>query len=141
ARALNVCNEWTVPDPGPEFERSVWAQLAPRMEPVTRKTWISALWKPRVWAAAGAVAVLVMAAFIAGRATRHPEPVITAGLSGPARARILAISLADHLDRAEMLLTEISNTGAIERDRAQDLVNEGRLMRQSLAQQGDASTL
>ena len=71
-----------------------------------------------------------------------------AGLSNQARERILEISLADHLDRAGMLLTEISNAGdagsldfATERGRAQDLVEEGRLMRQTLARQGDGPTL
>ena len=71
-----------------------------------------------------------------------------AGLSDQARARILEISLADHLDRADTLLTEISNAGdagsldfAAERGRAQDLVEEGRLMRQTLARQGNGPTL
>jgi hypothetical protein len=71
-----------------------------------------------------------------------------AGLSSQARERILEISLADHLDRAGMLLTEISNTGtpdargfALERGRAQDLVEEGRLMRQTLEMRGGSATL
>jgi hypothetical protein len=56
--------------------------------------------------------------------------------------------LADHLDRAEMLLTEISNAGdpgllnfGAERGHARDLVEEGRLMRQMLARQGNSPTL
>jgi hypothetical protein len=69
-----------------------------------------------------------------------------AGLSSQARERILAISLADHFDRAAMLLTEISNSGdtqdfALERSRAQDLVDEGRLMRQTLALNGSNATV
>ncbi len=76
------------------------------------------------------------------------QPTILAGLSNQARERILEISLADHLDRAGMLLTEISNAGdsgsldfATERGRAQDLVEEGRLMRQTLARHGANATL
>jgi hypothetical protein len=47
-----------------------------------------------------------------------------------------------------MLLTEISNASdsspldfGLERDRAHDLVEEGRLMRQSLARRGESATL
>jgi hypothetical protein len=107
-------------------------------------------WTPRFRLAFAAVAVasVLIAAFTAGRLSRHAEPSITAGLSKQARSRILAISLADHLDRAEMLLTEISNASDSDpsefsdmRGRAQDLVDEGRLMRQALAAQGDSATL
>jgi hypothetical protein len=67
-----------------------------------------------------------------------------AGLSPQAQHRILAISLADHLDRAEMLMTEISNASddePVDRARAQDLVDEGRLMRQTLARGGETATV
>lgn len=143
-RTLGLCNEWTVPEPAPEFERSVWARIVPSMDERRR---VSFTW----WKIAGALtatAALLLAAFVAGRASFHPRPSITAGLSRQARERILAISLADHLDRAEMLLTEISNASdtdgdllADDRARAQDLVDEGRLMRQTLALGGETSTL
>ena len=69
-----------------------------------------------------------------------------AGLSDQARNRILAIAAADHLDRVQILMTEIANTGsrretfASNRERAADLVQEGRLVRQSLAAQGESAT-
>src|ERR1019366_4787024 len=91
-----------------------------------------------------ATIVILIGAFLLGRASRVPQqPAILAGLSNQARERLLEISLADHLDRAGMLLTEISNAGdfGAERGRAQDLVGEGRLMRQALARQGESSTL
>lgn len=144
ATTLNLCNEWTVPEPAPEFERSVWAQIVPHMEERRRAsfTW----WK--IASALAATAALLIVAFVAGRASLHPRPSLTAGLSRQARQRILAISLADHLDRAGMLLTEISNASDTDADlltddraRAQDLVEEGRLMRQTLALDGDTSTL
>jgi hypothetical protein len=144
ARELSICNEWTVPEADPEFGRSVWAAIAPRLEgsPSHRFRWL------KLGSAVAVMATLLITAFIAGRASFHPRPSLTAGLSKQARERILAISLADHLDRAEMLLTEISNaseTDASEasddRGRAQDLVEEGRIMRQTLARAGDTSTL
>jgi hypothetical protein len=95
-----------------------------------------------------ATIVILVGAFLLGRGSRVPQPALFAGLSNQARERILEISLADHLDRAGMLLTEISNAGdsgsmdfAAERGRAQDLVEEGRLMRQTLARQGMSPTL
>jgi hypothetical protein len=79
------------------------------------------------------------------RNTPNASRPMLAGLSNQARQRILDISLADHLDRAGRLLTEISNTDApgmaVERGRAQDLVEEGRLMRQMLKLRGATSTL
>jgi len=140
AQTLDLCNEWSAPMPDAQFERrierSIWG-AAPRSRHI-----------PRAWIGLAAAAVLLIAVFLLGRQSRVPEPSIMAGLSDQARARILEISLADHLDRAGTLLTEISNTGdtgsldfAAERSRAQDLVEEGRLMRQTLARQGDSPTL
>jgi hypothetical protein len=148
ARALSVCNEWTVPERPPEFGHDVWVRLAPQLDVPPRA---SLRWNGfRVWAAAGGFAVLLLAVFLAGRYSR-PTPVINApvmaALSDQARERILAIAVADHLDRVQILLTEIANTGdtnpemfAADRDRAEDLVQEGRLMRQSLAVQGESAT-
>ncbi|MGD1071296.1 MAG: hypothetical protein ABSB15_14240 [Bryobacteraceae bacterium] len=142
AATLKVCSEWNVPEPGSGFERSVWARLVPQMPGRDRTGWF------RVWVAAAAMAALIAIAFIAGRTTPSPQPSLTAGLSSQARQRILEISLADHLDRAAMLLTEISNATdtdaedfSSDRARAQDLVEEGRLMRQLLASQGESATL
>jgi hypothetical protein len=142
SRTLNMCNEWTVPEPEPEFPRSVWAQLAPRLyeaKPPVR------LGLRRFWLAPALLAVL-LGAFLAGRVSKQSESPLMAGLSDQARERILAISLADHLDRAELLLTEISNANETSGDdlssaryRAQDLVEEGRLLRQTLAHNGDAT--
>ena len=148
ARALSVCNEWTVPEPPPEFGHDVWVRLAPQLDVPRRK---SRRWHGfRVWAAAAGFAVILLAVFMAGRYSR-PTPAmnapVIAALSDQARERILAIAVADHLDRVQILLTEIANTGvsnpetfAADRDRAEDLVQEGRLMRQSLAAQGESPT-
>jgi hypothetical protein len=136
AQTLDLCNEWNVPTPDAGFERRVW-KFRPRIWSI-----------PRAWIAVAAAAAILIAVFLLGRQSRAPQPSLIAGLSDQARARILEISLADHLDRAGMLLTEISNAGdsgsmdfAADRSRAQDLVEEGRLMRQTLARQGGSATL
>jgi hypothetical protein len=145
ARTLDVCNEWDAPRVDAGFGREMWIALAPRLD--SRSSY------SRFWIAA-AVAAVVIAAFFAERVSRQPGPPMgptpqaTAGPSRQARERILRISLADHLDRAEMLLTEVANMSdadsfrlASERTRAKDIVNEDRLMRQTLANQGNDSLL
>ena len=134
AQTLDACNEWKPPEVDTGFARIVWARLEPRLERQSR------FFEMRWWLAAAAVAVTVITAFLAGRFTSRPAPELTAGLSHQARERVLAISLADHLDRAQLLLTEVSNMNdadtaelAAQRARARDLVNEDRLMRQVLA--------
>lgn len=131
AQTLEACNEWSPPADDAELGRSVWARLAPQLD---RRPAASG---KRFWLMAAAVAALVIGAFFAGRSSSRPAPAITAGLSEPARERILSIALTDHLDRAQLLLTEVANmndTDSAEftasRSRAKDLVNEGRLLRQ-----------
>lgn len=131
AQTLDVCNALAVPEPDAQFGRSVWARLVPQLES-RRKPFA-----PRFWITAAAMAALMIAAFLAGRFSWQPAPAITAGLSAQARERILAISVADHLERAQLLLTEISNMSdtdaaelAADRSHARDLANENRLMRQ-----------
>lgn len=126
SRTLDVCNSWDPPEPDPAFlanlNRTRTIPGLDRRGGVPRYAWLAA-----------AAALILSIAFFAGRASRPPEPIVLSGLSQQARERILAISLADHLDRAELLLTEIANTSdsTAAPDRARDLVSEGRLLRQS----------
>ncbi len=139
AETLELCSALETPEPSVDYGRSTWAQLAPLLEDRPQRRWA---WKP-VWGLAGAFAALV-AAFLIGRATVPSRGVpMTAGLSAQARQRILAISLADHLERAGMVLTEVANEGdpASQRPQAEDLVDEGRLLRQTLAESGESATL
>jgi hypothetical protein len=71
---------------------------------------------------------------------RHPNSI-----SARARERVLLISLSDHLDRSQVLLTEFLNAPpetldlAEERSRARDLLEENRLLRQASARAGEAA--
>src|SRR5579862_202227 len=109
ARTLDACNSWNPPEPDPAFIASLRHKIAPRPNLIVMPRY--------AWLAAAAVLILSIT-FFAGRASRKPvaQPVIMAGLSQDARARILAITLADHLDRAELLLTEIANSSDISDD-------------------------
>jgi hypothetical protein len=145
AATFQSLDKWTAPDPGSEFERSVWARLAPQLAPQTESRPVS--WSLPVRWLVPALCALLLGAFLVGRLSKGPESPVTAALSDQARERILAITLADHLDRAETLLTEISNasdTGTSnftpERQRAQDLVDEGRLIIQTIARGGSGQS-
>lgn len=149
ARSLNLFHDLPAPERSASFGRDTWTRLVPALslqpEPKRR-------WRMPVWLSATALALLLVAVFLAGRFSRpaaSPTPVpatVIAGLSDQARERILAIAVADHLDRVQNLLTEISDDNATgpegfadDRARAEDLVEEGRLMRQSLAARGETA--
>lgn len=95
----------------------------------------------------GAVAVLIVAAFLAGRlAERTSHPAQSA--QGPAPERVLLVALGDHLDRSEMLLVELSHADspqdmdlASERKTADELVSANRLYRQTALRVGDRATV
>ncbi len=146
AQSLTLCNDLGVPERSAEFGHDTWTRLVPALslQPEPKRAW-----RMPVWLTASALAILLVAVFFAGRLSR-PTPTpssILAGLSDQARERILAITVADHLDRVQNLLTEIADDNgagpdgfADNRARAEDLVQEERLMRQSLAAQGETAT-
>ena len=64
-----------VPEPAEDYGQRVWQQISPRL-PEKRAHWWDVLFSepktigwlaPRRWVAAGAIAALVLAAFVAGR--------------------------------------------------------------------------
>jgi hypothetical protein len=149
AQTLSVCSQWTEPERSPEFGRDAWLRLVPAMESHPRpsgwRAWFTG--RPlRALTAAAGLAVLLAAVFLAGRYSRPTAPAELAGLSDRARQNILAIAAADHLDRVQILMTEIANSGdtpvslAANRERAAELVKESRLVRQSLTAQGETQT-
>jgi hypothetical protein len=136
AAVLDECASWPVAEPAPGFEARLWRGIAARLpEKASARPYL------RLFAFAAALAAMVVVAFLAGRLTTHTAPPIMAGLSAQARERVLRISLADHLDRAEIVLTNLSNGITPDRGRAADLVSEGRLLRSALVTSGDAGTL
>ena len=155
---LEAINSVPVPDPGEDYGQRVWQQIAPRL-PEKRGRWWSFLFggrgsvnwlAPRRWVAAGAIAALVVAAFLAGRATRHGGGGEMAVDQGKVRERVLIMAVGEHLGRSEMVLVELANAepqGAGqkkvnisgEQRRAEDLLEENRLYRQTALEQGDTA--
>ncbi len=93
-------------------------------------------------------AALVIAAFFLGRLRPRPNSPDTAMQTQQVRERILLVAVGDHLDRSEMMLVELTNAEpepsdkklvniSTEQKRAEDLLDENRLYRQTALQQGD----
>ena len=160
---LAALSSLPVPDPGADYGARVWQKIAPRLPERPPVRWwqfdsssLAAGWRawlePRRIAALGAVAAIAIVAFVAGRATKHPtagQEVVTADAS-KIRERVLVMAVGEHLGRSEMMLIELGNTEpenskqkevniSSERRRAEDLVQENRLYRQTALEQGDTA--
>jgi hypothetical protein len=156
---LAALNTIPVPEPGEDYGQRVWQQIAPRL-PEKRAHWWDFLFSepktvpwfaPRRGVAAGAIAALVLAAFITGRLSKPngPDAPIAVDTS-KVRERILVMAVGEHLGRSEMVLVELANSGpqiagqkqvniSGEQRRAEDLLEENRLYRQTALEQGDSA--
>jgi hypothetical protein len=182
--------EAPVPEPGPAYEREVWARIQDRLAAGPQPSWSLGEWLgglssgpiarwvwPQVGLAAGVALLLIGVTWFAppsgvsgllpgvpggpgaqsgargsAHATPGGTPTVVAGGSPAAvpqepqdaasmRNRVLVAAVGDHLQRAELMLTEFNNTdghrGIIDltdqQAWAEDLVNENRLYRRSAA--------
>jgi hypothetical protein len=135
---LDAIRECPVPERNASYGGDVWVRLLPKL-PIAKpqRSWFH--W----WMAGPAFAMFLAVVFFAGMLVQHrrepPE------ISGAARQRILQMVTGDHLERCQILLTELVNTSAgiidvsDERSRARDLLSENRLLRQTAARSGDVS--
>jgi hypothetical protein len=141
---LDLVDEPEIPEPPTAEAAAVWRRLAPKLANQQSATWT---WKPwqqrRRWALAGAMAVLLVVTFLAGRYLPRQEAGRTAGLSADGKERILLVTVAGHLERTEMLLLELVNARqdgtvdlSVERRLAAELNGESRLYRQAAKQAG-----
>jgi hypothetical protein len=103
------------------------------------------------WAlAAAATLALVASAFFAGRLSVQPEPAVSAPTHAAVNTadtqmarRVLLMSVADHLERSDRVLTDIMNGPAadisVEQQWAGDLIAANRLFRQDALDANEAS--
>jgi hypothetical protein len=106
-------------------------------------------WLNSRWMAAAAVAAMLAVAFFAGRFSRPASnfPKVVA-ITADGSQRVLLVALGDHLERSQMVLTELANSpvasgeptpeSSLERERARTLVSENRLYRQTAAESDPA---
>ena len=157
-----------VPERGDQYGLEIWQRI--RYQLPERETGFSRF--SRFWGFSGfglsmpvaaAAALLLIAAFVGGRAwQRSLTPVATTAVNGNSAAnpqrsenlenvehpenrqnRILLTSVADHLDRSERVLTDIMNAprGDISAEQrwANDLLDASRLYRQDAVDAGERS--
>jgi hypothetical protein len=137
-RVLAAVDALPVPERPESYGARVWARLRPQLEAPARRPWWHLPFDLR-WALAGLTAALLLAAgFLAGRLWTGLEARTAQRADG--RERILLAAVAEHLERSERLLVEVSNADAAglaaERVWARDLLAANRLYRQSTGQGG-----
>jgi hypothetical protein len=151
---FQALNAMPVPDPGEGYGTKVWRQIANRL-PERRVSWWLGFFAPRRLKALGAAAALLIAAFLAGRYSGPKKPSEEILDVSKVRERVLVVAVGEHLGKSEMILMELCNAQPAEagkklinistaQKRAEDLVEENRLYRQSALEGGDsaiASTL
>ena len=151
---FQALNAMPVPDPGEEYGAKVWRQIVDRL-PEKRASWWSGFFAPRRLIAIGVAAALLVLAFYAGRKTTPRTGGDEIVDAGKVRERVLVVAVGEHLGKSEMILMELSNAQPAEsgkklinistaQKRAEDLVEENRLYRQTALNGGDnaiASTL
>jgi hypothetical protein len=157
AETLKAIDTPEAPERGDQYGLEVWQRIRHRL-PEQELPWWSVWFRADRLAVAGVFAVLVVAAFVAGRwwsagdapqtilvnAPESTAPDTPRADANAARTRILLTSVAEHLDRSERVLTEIMNTRAggdisAEQRWAEDLVAASRLYRQDASDAGEHS--
>lgn len=147
-RLLDSVEEPPLPEKEAIYGRRVWQRLEPRLDKKSRLgSWS---WEtPRLgrrWALAAAMALLLIAGFLAGRFWPRPETTaVVVEQVPPSPQRILLVTVAGHLERSEMLLLELVNArenGSLdlsaERGKAGQLSADSRLYRQAALGAGEA---
>ena len=137
-RELSALDVLDSPDPRPGLEQRMWARVAGSLEPRRRRF-------PLGWAAlAAGVAVLVVAAFLAGRGLKLTPDATTVATSlqalpPEARERVLQAALADHLESSQRLMMEVVNAPESVGDEqawAETLLSANRLYRRAAERAG-----
>lgn len=145
-RILDAVEEPPIPEPSPFFESRVWNRLEAEVGGATGsrvgrlRGWLA---PRREWGLVGAMALLLVLSFAAGRFWPRDEVTISTASLERIRERILLVTVAGHLERSETLLVELANAQgngvydlSAERALATELKGSNRLYRQSALQAG-----
>lgn len=157
-RLFAVVDTCPVPEPSELYEAEVWRRLRPALRAAHERPPAGIIERLRgllvpsrgsAWAAAGALAALVVVAFLAGRfwpsdRLQPAAPRNAEAQQADLRERILFSALEDHFDRTEVVLVELASTDPAasidisgEQRRAADLLSATRLYRRAATGAGD----
>ncbi len=151
-RTLAVVDRHQIAGRDEGYGGEVWAHVQRELDRPTASRWPS-WFAPRRLAFAGGLAVLLAAAFLAGRFSSNParppttvadrKPVPTPPVNGASgapvvRDRVLLVAVGDHLERSQMVLVELMNRPADgpvnisdTQEWARELVPTNRLIRET----------
>ena len=150
AEVLDAVDRLPMPERGPEYARETWRRIERDVVASRRARWpLTAPWR---WAAATtAAALLLLAGFLAGRhSVSVPNSESLVAADPRASERVLLVAVADHLERSQMVLVELANANpnlnhegnlniSSEQERAEELVTENRLYRQTAQYTGQTA--
>jgi hypothetical protein len=131
-----------VPEPSGVFEEKTWLNLRDRL-PARRSGFRRWFLAPSKWVLAGGMALLLVAAFVAGRYwPRQGGPPANERAGNP--QRVVLVAVGGHLERSQMLLVEIMNADdkapldlSTEQQQARDLLDDNHLYRLTAQRSGD----
>jgi hypothetical protein len=150
AGVLDAVDAFPLPERGPEYPQEIWQRIERDVAASRRARWpLTAPWR---WVAAtAAAALLLVAGFLAGRqSVSAPKQESLVAADPLAGERVLLVAVADHLERSQMVLVELANTNpkfnregnlniSSEQERAEELVTENRLYRQTAQYTGQTA--
>jgi hypothetical protein len=145
AATLGAVSEQQVPERPGDYGAQVWRRLERRISAERTAApggirLLARLSGPRL-ALGATMALLLVVAFVAGIRVGGDG---RGGISEPARARILLVTVGDHLERSERLLVELVNAGgadvpdlSLQKAMASRLAADNRLYRQTAGGAGE----
>jgi hypothetical protein len=133
-----------VPEPPQGFEEKAWLKLRDQL-PEKGGFFRKLFGAQQKWALAGVMALLLAAAFMAGRFwPRSAQQLAQQPPSQVNPQRVVLVAVGDHLEKSQMLLVEIMNADAkgpinlsSEQAEARELLDNNHLYRVSAQQNGD----
>jgi hypothetical protein len=143
-QALAMLSSAPVPERPEDYGSLVWKRLQPHLGLRHRIGRRSILQVPR-WAFATGMAALLVAAFLVGRYWPRPEQIVAQqAASGEIGERVLLASAADHLERSQIVLMDLTHAGGRgeidisgEQALARELLESNRLYRQTAVRNGE----
>ena len=144
-RMMEAIDAAPAPEPGPGFERDVWARLETDLFPVAGwRAWFSA---PRLVLAGGLAAIVIVVGALRVTTDIAPAagPEAAAADAQTHRERVMLAAVSEHIEQSQVVLVELANAEtrdggvdiSLERTAADDLVSSGRLYRETAIATGN----